>query len=232
MALPLAARGAGTDRPLGAYRLDVGSWMVPAAISPRVMLLLLDGASLDYILPAAAEGRLPNYGRILDSSAAMHLATLRPTQPGPVWATVATGKYPSKHGVRSAATYEVRAGLEPIELLTDYCFARALIYLGFLSATPNTSAALRARPLWSILSLPWPIGWRRRLAADLSGAAGPRVPGQRSLPPCDGIAARSRRRPRGLSAGHPGISRQRRHAISQPGATAACRRDWPIRSTC
>ena len=150
--LPLAARGAGTDRPLGAYRLDVGSWMVPAAISPRVMLLLLDGASLDYILPAAAEGRLPNFGRILDSSAAMHLATLRPTQPGPVWAAVATGKYPSKHGVRSAATYEVRAGLEPIELLPDYRFAQALIYLGFLSATPNTSAALRARPLWSILS--------------------------------------------------------------------------------
>ena len=126
--------------------------MVPSAISSRVMPLLLDGASLDYILPAAAEGRLPNFGRILDSSAAMHLATLRPTQPGLVWAAVASGKYPSKHGVSSAATYEVRAGLEPIELLPDYCFAQALIHLGFLSATPNTSAALRARPLWSILS--------------------------------------------------------------------------------
>ena len=152
VALPLAARGPATDRPLGAYRLDVGSWMVPAAISPRVKMLLLDGASLDYISPAAAEGRLPNLGRILDAGAAMLLVTLRPTQPGPVWAAVATGKYPSKHGVKSTATYEVRAGLEPIELLPDYCFAQALIHLGFVSETPNTSAALRARPLWSILS--------------------------------------------------------------------------------
>ncbi len=33
----------------------------------------------------------------------MDLATVRPTQPDPVWAAVATGMYPSKNGVRSAA---------------------------------------------------------------------------------------------------------------------------------
>ena len=152
IALPLAARGGAIDRPLGAYRLDVGNWMVPGDAPPRVMMILLDGASLDYISPAAAVGRLPNFGRLLDSGAAMELSTLRPTQPGPVWTAVATGKYPPKHGVRSASVYEVQPGFDPLELLPDHCFSQALVHLGFISETPNTSAALRARPLWSILS--------------------------------------------------------------------------------
>ena len=44
------------------------------------MLLMLDGATLDVISPAVAEGRLPNFGRIFDGGAVLHLATLRPTQ--------------------------------------------------------------------------------------------------------------------------------------------------------
>ena len=150
--LPIAARGPATARPLGSYPLDVGSWAVPATGTSRVIVISLDGASLDYISLATAEGRLPNFGRVLDSGAAMHLATLRPTQPGPVWAAVATGKYSPKHGVVSASTYDVGGALEPLELLPDHCFAQALVFLGFLREAPGSSASLRARPLWSILS--------------------------------------------------------------------------------
>jgi hypothetical protein len=159
IAAPLVARGPGAERPLGAYRLDVSGWMMPVDAPARVVLLVIDGASLDYNSPGAAEGRLPNFGRILDRAAAMHLATLRPTQPAPVLASIATGKYPSKHGVRSAAAYHWQAGREPIELLPDLCYAHALVRLGFLRETPSTSASLRARPLWSILSgLGVPVG--------------------------------------------------------------------------
>ena len=150
--LPIVARGGAVPRPLGAYPLDVGSWSVPATSSSRVFMLLLDGASLDYISLATGEGRLPNLGRILDSGAAMHLATLRPTQPGPVWTTVATGRYPPRHGVISTSTYAVGTDLPPLELLPDYCFAQALVFLGFLDESPGSSASLRARPLWSVLS--------------------------------------------------------------------------------
>ena len=62
----------------------------------RVVLLCLDGASLDVISPAVAAGRLPNFGRLLDRGASMHLATTRPTQPEPVWASVMTGMWPSR----------------------------------------------------------------------------------------------------------------------------------------
>ena len=73
-------------------------------------MLLLDGASLDFISPAVADGRLPNIARILDGGAVMHLATLRPTQPAPVLTAIATGKLPLRTGVRSAALYRARPG--------------------------------------------------------------------------------------------------------------------------
>ena len=153
IAIPLALRSPAPERPLGAYRLDVSGWMTApaAATSGRVTMLLLDGASLDYVSPAAAEGRLPNFGRLLDSGASMHLATVHPTQPGPVWATVATGKYPWRHGVRAAATYDFGNDVA-VELLPDLCYAHALVRLGLVRAAPHTSAALQARPFWSILS--------------------------------------------------------------------------------
>ena len=71
-------------------------------------MLLLDGASLDFISPAVADGRLPNVARILEAGAVMHLATLRPTQPAPVLTAIATGKLPLHTGVRSAALYRAR----------------------------------------------------------------------------------------------------------------------------
>ena len=150
--LPLVARGPSVARPLGSSRLDVGSWLPPSAASPHVVLVLLDGASLEYISPAAAAGGLPNFGHLLDAGASLHLATLRPTQPGPIWAAVATGKYPPKHGVQSTSTYRPLFGDTAIELLPQRSFAQALVRLGFLTEAPNTPGSLRARPLWNILS--------------------------------------------------------------------------------
>jgi predicted AlkP superfamily phosphohydrolase/phosphomutase len=118
----------------------------------RVVMLLLDGASLDYVLPRVAEGRLPAFSRLLDRAAVMDLATIRPTQPDPVWAAVATGMYPSKNGVRSAASYFARHDARPVDLLPDYCFSRGLVHLGFIRDQPNAATTWRARPLWSIAS--------------------------------------------------------------------------------
>ena len=64
----------------------------------RVTVIAIDGASLDLITSVTAEGRLPNFGRILDAGAVRHLATLRPTSAEAVWAAVATGKLPQKNG--------------------------------------------------------------------------------------------------------------------------------------
>jgi hypothetical protein len=149
---PLTARGWGQQRPLVARAIDVGMGEPAEGDGPRVTMLALDGASLDYISLEVAEGRLPNFGRILAAGAAMHLATLRPTQPATVWTAIATGKYPPKNGVRSAAMYDFAPNQSPVELLPDLCFAHALVRLGILREIAQTSSSLRARPVWSILS--------------------------------------------------------------------------------
>lgn len=149
LALPIAARGIGGPLPLGARRVTLAS--LPPRESARITLLLLDGASLEYVLPRVAAGRLPNFGRLLDAGASMDLATIRPTQPDPVWAAVATGMYPAKNGVRSAASYVARGDDRPLDLLPDHCFSHTLVRLGVVRDRPNSSAAWRARPLWTIL---------------------------------------------------------------------------------
>jgi predicted AlkP superfamily phosphohydrolase/phosphomutase len=149
LALPIAARGLGGEPPLGARRVTLAT--APARESPRITMLVLDGASLEYVWPRVASARLPNFGRLLDGGAWMDLATIRPTQPDPVWAALATGMYPAKNGVRSAASYFAPGDTRPIDLLPDHCFSHVLVRLGAVRDRPNSSTAWRARPLWSIL---------------------------------------------------------------------------------
>jgi predicted AlkP superfamily phosphohydrolase/phosphomutase len=166
LALPLAARGPAVA-PLPAVSRDTGmtepnrpfdsrdSTLAQgrsARAGPRVVMLLLDGASLDYVLPRVAEGRLPAFARVLERGALMDLATIRPTQPDPVWAAVATGMYASKNGVRSAASYYARNDDAAEDLLPDHIFSHALVHLGFIRDQPNASTIWRARPLWSIVA--------------------------------------------------------------------------------
>jgi predicted AlkP superfamily phosphohydrolase/phosphomutase len=137
-----------------------------------VTVVAIDAASLELIAGATAEGRLPNFGRMLDSGAVMHLATLHPTSAEAVWAAVATGKLPQKNGVRSAAVYHLERQRhdQPLQLLPDFCFAEGLIRFGILSPEPRTSGSLRARTLWDILSgagievgvVNWPLTYPAR----------------------------------------------------------------------
>jgi hypothetical protein len=148
LALPIAARGAGGEPPLGARRVRLAPPMTRQG--PHISLLLLDGASLEYVLPRVAAGRLPNFGT-LDAGASMDLATIRPTQPGPVWTAVATGMYPARNGVRSAAWYYAHGDTRAVDILPDHCFSHILVRLGIVRDEAASSAALRARPLWSVL---------------------------------------------------------------------------------
>jgi len=152
LAVPLMLRGPGTGpaRPL--------RWSRPPAVvatpagDRKVTLILFEGASLDLLAPMAAEGRLPHFGHLLEAGASMHVATIRPTQPGPVWTAVATGKLPFKNGIRYAASYFPIAGEEPLEVLPDYCFSHGLVRFGLLRQVIHTSRDLTARPLWALLA--------------------------------------------------------------------------------
>ncbi len=152
LALPLAARGRAVDPPPPVAPMPPSQILQVDSSAASTFMLLLDGASLDYILPRVAEGRLPGFARVINRGAVMDLATIRPTQPDSVWAAVATGMYPGKNGVRSAGSYYARGGTRAVDLLPDHCFSHALVHLGFVRNQPNASTAWRARPLWSIIS--------------------------------------------------------------------------------
>jgi predicted AlkP superfamily phosphohydrolase/phosphomutase len=152
VATPLALRGRGMLTPLDARPVDVVYDVPEGTGSPRVTIIAVDAGSLELVTTAAAEGRLANFGRILDAGAVMHLATLHPTSAEAVWAAVATGKLPQKNGVRSAGVYLPPGGGDPIRLLPDFCFANGVVRFGLLTAQAHTSAAFRSRTLWSILS--------------------------------------------------------------------------------
>ena len=148
----LVLRGRGVPPPLEARPNDTAIDRARPDVSGRVTVIAIDGGSLDLITSATAEGRLPNFGRILDAGAVRHLATLHPTSAEAVWAAVATGKLPQKNGVRSSAIYQVAGGGGALQLLPDYCFAHGLERFGFLVEEAHTSATFRTRTLWSILS--------------------------------------------------------------------------------
>ncbi len=148
----LTLRGRGVPPLLEARPIDVSFDRTRPDATGRVTLIAIDGASLDLITSVTAEGRLPNFGRILDAGAVRHLATLHPTSAEAVWAAVATGKLPQKNGVRSSAIYQLAGGGGSMQLLPDYCFAHGLERFGFLVKQAHTSATLRTRTLWSILS--------------------------------------------------------------------------------
>jgi predicted AlkP superfamily phosphohydrolase/phosphomutase len=149
----------------GATSGDVAD-VFPGERSAHVTILAVDAASLELITNATSDGRLPNFGQLLDAGAVMHLATIHPTSPEAVWAAAATGKLPQKNGVRSLGTYRVRRlatragrsdaggahGPVALQLLPEFCYANSLLRFGLLVEEPHTSAAFRARPFWSVLS--------------------------------------------------------------------------------
>src|SRR5262245_15063239 len=61
--VPLVLRGPGLPPMLDARPIDAGLEAVALERTSHVTIIAVDGASLDYITSATAEGRLPNFGR-------------------------------------------------------------------------------------------------------------------------------------------------------------------------
>jgi hypothetical protein len=235
VALPLTARGRGTPD----QRIPSSALREPPAahdVGPRVVLLLLDGGSLEYIWPRVADGRLPNFARLLERGMSMDLATVRPTQTDPVWTAVATGMYPARNGVRSAGQYYAGADSRAVDLLPDHCLSHALVLLGFVRELPNDPDRLRGRPIWSILAragisvgiVRWPLTYPAGLRGQRPVSSTDRVhrglrPGRLASrnPPVSAIgvhlAGHIQRRPGYPRRPRAGAARNRSRPTLQPG---------------
>ncbi|MBU0546235.1 alkaline phosphatase family protein [Patescibacteria group bacterium] len=84
----------------------------PPAPHPKFLLLGIDAATWDIINPLLDAGRMPNLQKLIDEGVSATMKTQNPTISPAIWTTIATGKLPSKHGIRSflstSETYEAQ----------------------------------------------------------------------------------------------------------------------------
>ena len=82
----------------------------PSPAAPRTLVLGIEGATLDQILPLSAQGKLPWFSRLLQRGAHGRLSPFRPCVPPVVWESLWTGKLPYKHGVLGFDRYRLPWG--------------------------------------------------------------------------------------------------------------------------
>jgi hypothetical protein len=97
--------------------------------TPRLLLVGIDGATFDRILPLVKAGRLPRLGALIERGAWGPLETLEPTVSPAIWTTIATGRPPAVHGI---------LGFEGVP--------------GATMTTLPTSQMRKVRAFWNILS--------------------------------------------------------------------------------
>jgi hypothetical protein len=145
--------------------------VVETGTRPRLLVVGLESATLDAILPLAGQGRLPFLATMLQQGAYGRLESLYPTWREALWISLATGKYPYKHGVAGGRVYDARwldvpgPGKELRLLPVGIRFRR----WGLFGAEPRTPTALprEALGLWEILprlgmaagNVGWPASW-------------------------------------------------------------------------
>src|SRR5262249_30052691 len=144
--------------PLGFAALAVGDPIAPeipsdvpdiVARGGPVVILAVEGASFSEILPLASEGKLPNLARLMKEGARGPPRSLGPCRSAAAWASLATGKSPSRHGVRDPNRYRFGDGPELAAIPEGLAARRWGARFG-IDVRPVVETDLRARPLWTI----------------------------------------------------------------------------------
>lgn len=73
--------------------------VITAEPRPKLIVVGIDGATLDAILPLAEQGQLDLFSRLADEGAYARLASPSPLYRSALWTTVASGRLPYRHGV-------------------------------------------------------------------------------------------------------------------------------------
>ena len=65
----------------------------------KVLLIGWDAADWQVITPLLDQGKMPNLQKLVEQGTMGNLATLYPDLSPMLWTSIATGKYPFKHGI-------------------------------------------------------------------------------------------------------------------------------------
>lgn len=81
---------------------------VATGVRPRLLVVGIDSATLDALLPLAEQGELPFFHSLLKQGAYGRLGTLAPVRPAALWTTLATGQLPYRNGILAATGLPAR----------------------------------------------------------------------------------------------------------------------------
>jgi len=147
LVLPLRVRPAAPTPPL-APTLAIQDAPIPR----RLTLVGIDSASLSYVLPAVAEGKLPNFARLIEGGASGPLRTLYPTESIAVWTSIATGKLPHQHGLYGFYRYRFPGAQALFTLMPRGPYFYGLRRLGLVQPATVTSSQRQSLAFWDILN--------------------------------------------------------------------------------
>ncbi len=86
-------------------RPEPRSSKVASSQRPRLLVVGIDNATLDAVLPLAEQGKLPFFAKLLEEGTAARLRSFTPAREIPLWTTLATGTLPYRHGIVSSWVY-------------------------------------------------------------------------------------------------------------------------------
>lgn len=137
-----------------------------AAPSSRVMVIGIDGLDWDRLDPLVAQGRCPNFAKLIRGGYRAPLTTIEPTFSPIIWNTIATGLGWELHGIegftqieiplleRGAQSLYTSGGSRP--RIPAYCGLRyllsTLVRSHLLHEVPISGDHRRAKAFWNILS--------------------------------------------------------------------------------
>jgi predicted AlkP superfamily phosphohydrolase/phosphomutase len=119
-------------------------------MSSKVLVIGLDGATEDIVMPMIEKGMLPNLAKIVKTGASTKLASAYPPLSPTAWSSFMTGTNPGKHGVFGFTIKQHKSYY--VEVATANTIATPTIW-DILSDAGKKVSVLNMPMLWP----PWPI---------------------------------------------------------------------------
>lgn len=120
---------------------------------PRLLLVGIDAASMDQILPLVSAQRLPSFDALLKEGASARLDTVRPCATDVAWTALLTGTPAWVSGVGSSWEWTLPPGLARVQVMPSGIGMGPLERFGLVSRAPLDEGRRRTASLWEILAL-------------------------------------------------------------------------------
>jgi type I phosphodiesterase/nucleotide pyrophosphatase len=123
----------------------------PPTPSAGILLLGIEGASADDLLPMAAGGSLPRFRALLEKGTSAPLHSPRPARQAAAWVTLLTGRVPESHGITDGDEFTPPSGEPVFRLAPAGLGFRRLAALGLVTFRPMKGPAPPVTSLDAIL---------------------------------------------------------------------------------